>query len=195
MKTTKYIVAAFSLILGLSSCYDLDVAPYDKVAQGNYWKTEADAKSGVMGVYAQLKNNGAYGYMPLFDTYSDIAQGPGGPVEQGTYNGAYDFLVQNWQDTYDGIQRANTVIKNVSGMAIDETVKNRILGEARFLRALYYFHLADFFGGVPVYDESWEVSESFNEMLLPRSSREEVWAFIIKDLTFAVTNLPLKGCV
>lgn len=57
---------------------------------------------------------------------------PGGPVEQGTYNGAYDFLVQNWQDTYDGIQRANTVIKNVSGMAIDETVKNRILGEARF---------------------------------------------------------------
>ena len=52
--------------------------------------------------------------MPLFDTYSDIAQGPGGPVEQGTYNGAYDFLVQNWQDTYDGIQRANTVIKNVS---------------------------------------------------------------------------------
>ena len=53
MKTTKYIVAAFSLILGLSSCYDLDVAPYDKVAQGNYWKTEADAKSGVMGVYAR----------------------------------------------------------------------------------------------------------------------------------------------
>ena len=52
MKTTKYIVAAFSLILGLSSCYDLDVAPYDKVAQGNYWKTEADAKSGVMGVYS-----------------------------------------------------------------------------------------------------------------------------------------------
>ena len=39
MKTTKYIIAAFSLILGLSSCYDLDVAPYDKVAQGNYWKT------------------------------------------------------------------------------------------------------------------------------------------------------------
>ena len=92
MKTTKYIVAAFSLILGLSSCYDLDVAPYDKVAQGNYWKTEADAKSGVMGVYAQLKNNGAYGYMPLFDTYSDIAQGPGGPVEKGLITVPMIFL-------------------------------------------------------------------------------------------------------
>ena len=192
MKTTGYIATILLIVLGLSGCYDLDVAPYDKVAQGNYWKTEADAKSGVMGVYAQLKSNGAYGYMPLFDTYSDIAHGPGGPVEQGTYNGAYDFLVQNWKDTYDGVQRANTVIKNVSGMPIDEKVKNNVLGEAHFLRALYYFHLADLFGGVPIYDESWEVSESFNEMLLPRNSREEVWQFIIKDLTLAIANLPLK---
>lgn len=69
-------------------------------------------------------------------------------------------------------------------MSIDDQVKNNVLGEAHFLRALYYFHLADFFGGVPIYDESWEVSESFNEMLLPRNSREEVWNFIIKDLTF-----------
>lgn len=76
-------------------------------------------------------------------------------------------------------------------MAIDETVKNRILGEARFLRHCI-ISIWQTFSGVPVYDESWEVSESFNEMLLPRSSREEVWAFIIKDLTFAVTNLPLK---
>lgn len=73
-ENNKIYCCSIFLILGLSSCYDLDVAPYDKVAQGNYWKTEADAKSGVMGVYAQLKNNGAYGYMPLFDTYSDIAQ-------------------------------------------------------------------------------------------------------------------------
>ena len=192
MKTIRYVIATISFVLGLSGCYDLDVAPYDKVAQGNYWKTAADAKSGLMGVYAQLKSMGAYGYMPLFDTYSDIAQGPGGPVEQGTYNGTYDFLVKNWQDTYDGIQRANTVIKNVSIMTLNETEKNNILGEAHFLRALYCFHLADFFGGVPIYDESWDVSESFNEMLLPRKSRDEVWDFIIKDLTFAITNLPIK---
>lgn len=92
MKTVNYIMVAVVVTLGFSGCYDLDVAPYDKVAQNNYWKTEADAKSGVMGVYAQLKDYGAYGYMPLFDTYSDIGHGPGGPVEQGTYNGAYDFL-------------------------------------------------------------------------------------------------------
>ncbi|MCS2676216.1 RagB/SusD family nutrient uptake outer membrane protein [Bacteroides ovatus] len=77
MKTVNYIMVAVVVTLGFSGCYDLDVAPYDKVAQNNYWKTEADAKSGVMGVYAQLKDYGAYGYMPLFDTYSDIGHGSG----------------------------------------------------------------------------------------------------------------------
>ena len=45
MKTVNYIMVAVAVTLGFSSCYDLDVAPYDKVAQNNYWKTEADAKS------------------------------------------------------------------------------------------------------------------------------------------------------
>ena len=191
MKNLKYIGAILA-VLNLSSCYKLDVAPYDTIAQGNFWKTETDAKSAAMGVYAQLKNMGAFGYMPLWDTYSDIALGPGGPVEQGTYNGTYDFLVTNWKDTYDGINRANTVIKNVSTMDIDATVKSNVLGEARFLRALYYFHLVDFFGAVPIYDESWDVAERFNEMLLPRNSTEEVWNFIITDLTFAIDNLPVS---
>ena len=45
MKTVNYIMVAVVVTLGFSGCYDLDVAPYDKVAQNNYWKTEADAKS------------------------------------------------------------------------------------------------------------------------------------------------------
>ena len=92
MKTTKYIVAAFSLILGLSSCYDLDVAPYDKVAQGNYWKTEADAKSGVMGVYAQLKNNGAYGYMPLLILILILLRGLAARLSKGLITVPMIFL-------------------------------------------------------------------------------------------------------
>ncbi|RZM20859.1 MAG: RagB/SusD family nutrient uptake outer membrane protein, partial [Pedobacter sp.] len=191
MKKIKYIGIAITL-LSLGSCYKLDVAPYDTIAQGNFWKTEADAKSATMGVYAQLKNMGSFGYMPLLDTYSDIALGPGSPIEQGTYTATEAFLVANWKDTFDGVNRSNTVIKNVSAMSIDETVKANILGEARFLRALYYFHLVDFFGGVPIYDESWDVAERFGEMLLPRNSAEEVWNFIIADLTFAIDNLPLN---
>ncbi len=192
MKNLKYIGFIVILTIGLNSCYDLDVAPYDTTAQGNFWKTEADAKDAIMGVYTQMKDQGSYGYMPLWDTFSDVSIGPGSPVEQGTYTGTYDFLVNNWKNTYDGVHRSNTVIKNVTGMSIDPTIKSNILGEAHFLRALYYFHLVDFFGGVPIYDESWDVAESFNKMLLPRNSADEVWDFIIADLTMAIDNLPEK---
>ena len=172
-------------------CLSLDTAPYDSVAQGNFWKTEDDAKRAIMGVYAQMKDMGSFGYMPLWDTYSDIGHGPGSPLEVGTYTAKEDFLVSNWTDTWDGVHRANTVLKNVAGMAIDASVKDAVLGEAHFMRALYYFHLVDFFGSVPLYDESWDITEKFMEMLLPRSSAAQCWKFIEDDLTAAIELLPV----
>jgi tetratricopeptide (TPR) repeat protein len=190
MKKLRLIII-IALTATLNSCYDFDVAPYDTVAQGNFWKTEEDAKASIMSVYAQMKDMGAFGYMPLWDTYSDISHGPGGPVELGTLTADYSFLVSNWKHTYEGVHRANNVIKNVQSMTINDSVKSMIMGEAYFLRALYYFHLVDFFGGVPLYDETWDVAESFNKMNLPRSNPETVWAFIISDLSKAANNLPV----
>lgn len=189
----KKIISIPALLLAVlfTSCFDLDTAPYDSIAQGNFWKTEADAKRAIMGVYAQLKDQGAYGYMPLWDTYSDIGHGPGSALENGTYTANEGFLVTTWKSTWDGVHRANTVIKNVSAMNIDPEVRKRVLGEAYFLRALYYFHLVDFFGSVPLYDESWDVAEKFMDMLLPRSSAEACWTFIEEDCGRAIANLPV----
>lgn len=191
MKKHNIISILFAGVV-MAACVDLNTAPYDSIAQGNFWKTEEDAKKAIMGVYAQLKDQGAFGYMPLWDTYSDIAHGPGSALEIGTYTANEDFIVSNWKDSWDGVHRANTVIKNVSGMQIDQTVKNNILGEAYFLRALYYFHLVDFFGSVPLYDESWDVSESFMDMLLPRDTPEDCWNFIKEDCRKAIGLLPLE---
>lgn len=191
MKRRTLIWLLCSLPLA-GGCFSLDTAPYKSVAQGNFWKTEDDARKAVMGVYAQLKDMGAYGYMPLWDTYSDIGHGPGSGLETGKYTAKEDFLVSNWQDSWDGIQRANTVLKNVAAMSLDESVKLPILGEARFLRALYYFHLVDFFGSVPLYDESWDVTEKYMDMLLPRSTAEQCWKFITDDLTIAAEQLPVS---
>lgn len=188
----KNISLTILMVLALPSCIDLNTSPYDSIAQGNFWKTEEDATKAVMGVYAQLKAQGAFGYMPLWDTYSDIGHGPGSALEVGTYTANEDFLVQNWRDTWEGVNRANTVIKNVSGMEMDSGVKESILGEAYFLRALYYFHLVDFFGSIPIYDESWDVSEKFMSMLLPRNTAEECWNFIKDDCTRAIKMLPLS---
>ena len=49
-----------------------------------------------------------------------------------------------WVNCYAGISRANAAINNIPNITMDETLKNRFIGEARFLRALYYFNLVRF---------------------------------------------------
>ena len=60
------------------------------------------------------------------------------------------------------------------------------MGEAHFLRALVYFHLMDYFGGLPLYDESVDLEKDFNNLMNPRSSVEDTRAFIVKDLEKAL---------
>ena len=186
------ILSVMVSLVVVTSCISLDTAPYDSVAQGNYWKTEDDAKSAMMGVYAQMKDMGSFGYMPLWDTYSDIGHGPGSGLENGNYTAKEDFLVQNWQHTWDGVHRTNTVIRNVKTMQISQEVKDKVVGEAYFMRALYYFHLVDFFGSVPWYDESWDITTSFMNMNLPRETAQESWQHIVDDCTKAIALLPVK---
>src|SRR5690606_19763482 len=55
-----------------------------------------------------------------------------------------------WTGYFRGVFRANQAIENISAIEMDESVKNRLLGEARFLRAYFYFFLVRTYGGVPI---------------------------------------------
>ena len=70
---------------------------------------------------------------------------------------------------------------------MDETLKNRLLAETHFLRALYYFSLVRLYGGVPLHTEPVETVEQARK---PRASADEVYAVIIDDLKFAENYLP-----
>src|SRR5690606_25535653 len=59
-----------------------------------------------------------------------------------------------WQTCYEGVFRSNIVLQVLPDMEIDQSKKNRILGEAHFLRALYYWHLSTVFGEVPLIKEA-----------------------------------------
>ena len=56
----KYIMPFLAALLALTSCYDLDRAPYDQLSSSTFWQTEDQCKSGLMGVYASLKNTDLY---------------------------------------------------------------------------------------------------------------------------------------
>jgi len=96
---------------------------------------------------------------------------------------------QYWQHNYQGIGRANFVIANEANITgVSDTEKSQRLGEARFLRALYYFNLITKYEKIPM-PLDLEVVDGG----LPLSSATEVYAEIVTDLQIASADLPAKG--
>ena len=184
------------LLINLSGCNDLDTAPYDRISSETFWKTPEHAKQGIMGAYASLRAIDGFGKRYYFDNVGGLGLAW---LESAYYNSMIgtatdrtSYIGNYWRFMYDGVQRANLVIRRVPDMTIDEAIKKPIVAEARFLRALHYAELLDVFGGVPLYDESIDLNADFNNLMNPRSTPEEVRAFILKDLTAAIADLPVK---
>lgn len=191
----KYML--FIAVAGLlSSCYDLNQYPHDQLSSGTFWQTEEHAHQGMVGMYSVLRNENAFGAYYNIDALSEIAmdynnwQYP--TLIKGTYNAETGIVRSKWQTCYDGIYRANLLLQNIDNVDISDEQKAVYRGEAKFMRALFYFHLLDFYGGVPLYDETTIVSNEFMDMKKPRSTVEETRAFILQDLDEAANVLPVS---
>ena len=193
MKKYIIILTIISATL-LAGCQDfLKEAPVDRFVGDNFYKSTADAEAGVYGVYQILYNIYRRNILLLNDLPADDHKnGIGMPnqflvdLEFLRHTAENTFVRDNWRNHYSGIQRANTVIANISKMSIPEVTKKRLIAEASFLRALYYFNLVRFHGDVPL---SLGI-ESIQDALIPRTPKADVYAQIIKDLKLAETDLP-----
>jgi len=195
-KIYKLIPIVFIAII-LSGCYELDRYPQDKLSSGTFWQTDEQAKEGIVACYDALRQKYAFGVSFGTDCISDIGTGYDEvghwDISRGTWLNTTSYATARWQHSYEGIRRANTVIQNLQeSSTISDEVKTEIIGEARFLRALFYFHLLNHFGGVPVYDETIDYNSDYMNLTYPRSSEEEVRNFILDDLTDAVNRLPVE---
>ena len=104
------------------------------------------------------------------------------------------FIFNNiWIGHYSGILNANKAIDILGKSSLEATTKNRLMGEARFLRGLYYFNLVRFFGGVPKIITAPLATESNSDVLNTRASAADIYKVIIDDFQFGVDNLPLVG--
>ncbi|WP_294591180.1 RagB/SusD family nutrient uptake outer membrane protein [uncultured Bacteroides sp.] len=187
----KYILLLLAAGI-MSSCYDLEQYPHDKLNSGTFWQTEDHAHQAIIGVYAQMRQNDVFGTYFWQDGLGDIAYGMNEGTIEGRYTDREGIVANKWQKTYEGIVRANIVLQNIDRVNMSDGLKTRYKGEARFMRALYYFHLMDFYGGVPLYDETTVVSDEFMNMKKPRSTTEETRKFILDDLQAAIDVLPVK---
>ncbi|MFT6881488.1 MAG: hypothetical protein ACI83W_000511 [Marinoscillum sp.] len=197
---TYNIQRVLFLVLVISvtpSCEDLlKEEPLTQLDAEAFYRNEDDALAALTAAYAQLKSgNGYYRQLWLSNLIaaSDIGSSSDnhGDFIRGNIVNTSRNLPTAWEDIYIAIRDANNVIANVPNIgAIGDTLKNRIVGEARFLRALHYFNLVRTFGEVPLRTEPIRVGQTEG---LPVSKITEVYQVIIDDLEFAAANCWDKG--
>lgn len=196
MKAT-YIFASV-LTLSLTACQDkfLELAPVSQANTASFYKTQADMLIALNGAYGALQFGGQYGQNYVFAEIPSDDTRPvlsGSVTDQDEFDKFYlrttnPFLLTRWSDGYRGIYRTNSVIGRLPGVTMDETLKKRIAGEAKFLRALMYFNLVRTFGGVPLV--LTEITDPLQGYEYGRASVAEVYAQITVDLTEAEVALP-----
>jgi hypothetical protein len=180
------------MIFGLAfitfGCEDiLQEEPLNQIGTEFFYKNETDALNALTAAYAQLKsNNGYYRQQFLSNLYAASDQGASswqhGEFRTGTITSTNPMLVNTWKEIYVAIKDANNVIFNVPTIQnMDPELRDRIVGEARFLRALHYFNLVRCFGEVPLRT----VPVKPKEPGLPKSPIQDIYEVIINDLQFA----------
>jgi hypothetical protein len=139
-----YLYLLTSITLTAGSCNFLDVTPEHQLAPENYFNTEAELLRGLVGVYDVLGSTNTYGNYMLGRMGLDADQGFYSRNELtgvAVYD-AYptDILIRDvWRTFYDGINRANFLLENIDKPDIAENRRDVIKGEAKFLRAFYYY--------------------------------------------------------
>lgn len=183
------------LILALSlltmSCEDiLTEEPVSFLTPGTFPANEKDAVAATNAAYSRLYSSIISFYYAF--TPSDIAYQGRHNMRPVSYfvnlNSLNGDAVVMWQKNYEGITRANTVIELVPNVDMNRELRDRLVAEAKFLRAFYYFELVRVYGGVPIIDR---ILSGPDELIgVTRNTVDEVYTLIVQDLTDAVASLP-----
>ncbi|WPP51799.1 RagB/SusD family nutrient uptake outer membrane protein [Catalinimonas niigatensis] len=196
----KNIYLSLFLFIGVSflaSCTEefLKESPEDRFVIDNFYSSKTDAEAAVAAVYQQLYDIYERHIFILNALPTDDEKNGLGMPNQFLQNLEYlrhtsenQFTREMWERNYSGIARANTAIQNIPNINMDETLRNRLVAEAKFLRALYYFNLVRFYGDVPIILQL----ETVEDAMGARNPAAEVYEQIILDLMDAETSLPIS---
>ncbi len=201
----KLILTLLLPLLFISCSEDFTVlGPISERNVVNYYKTQSDFEVAINGAFDALQSNGTFGvkYVLFMEMRADnTANGGGATGLAETLEDIDTFgeiptaseLNDSWIASYDGIARVNTIISRIDDVTFtSDDVKNRIKGEAHFIRSMLYYHLAVIFGNVPLVTAEVTAPQNMN---LNQVSADQVFAQIATDLTAAEGLLPTTGRV
>ena len=199
MKHQLYFILSAVILVAMPSCSDfLEEDPKDQVFAENYFQTENDAIGAVNSIYAILNSISSPPFGGAYHNVYWIAAGLTSDEMENRFVGVVDYdqmetfthtpvnptTYHFWKSAYKGISNANFAIEGIPNIEMEESLVNRYLGEARFLRGMLYFDLVRMFGKVPL------ILETNPPIRPPRDAVSAIYDAILEDLDFAATWLP-----
>ena len=200
-KNRFYITALLSIAIFLGACNKDLLYPIPKsiLTTANAFNTAKDLNLAVLGIYSGYQDRLPHDYelmdAPSDDMYAEyFATAPGlAEIDLLNVNPDNPRLNAFWKDSYNGIFRANSVLANIDKPTdYSPSQKEQLTGEAKFMRALFYFDLVRIFGGVPAVNNVLNVSDARQ---FPRASEEDIYNLIITDLKDAAAILPAPSAI
>jgi len=190
---TTFAVIGF-LLLTVACENNLEEVPLSFLEESNSFNSAADATSAINGVYDRLTAQYGMTMINLADLNSDQTEvrednASGSEIHKNLFNSGTGLFDGFYTACYITIDRANRVIANVPGITMEAGLRDQILGEAKFIRALTYFNLVRAFGEVPLVTG---ISNDVVNVSIARSPVNQVYQQIVQDLLDAEMVLPVS---
>lgn len=194
-KYKMYFIATLLLLAACKKSF-IDLTPPTGLPPANFYKTEADIKSAVTGLYSSLRTvyNNYYllNEMPSDNTqtYSESEAGIG-IWDKMTWNAGNTEVSATWNNHYNTIAQCNIVLEKINDISFSNPVsKSQNIAEAKFIRALMYFNMVRYFGDVPLVLKV--INNDAEANAYTRNPAAKVYAQIEKDLTEAEPGVPIS---
>lgn len=188
-----------SLLLVCSACQDdfLALSPISSADVDKFYKTPADFQTAILGAYSTLQTGGMYGNWFLFseersdnteqEDYAGTTQ-VYGDFDTFTLLSTNSFISDAWNAHYRLINQCNTILERIQSITFpDAALKDQLIGEAKFLRALSYFNLVRVYGDVPLVLTPISGAEAYQ---ISRSPLADIYPQIEGDFSDAASKLP-----
>lgn len=193
----KVLLGMLLAIVSFMACNKkLDVLDENNPTSESYFKTAIELQNGVNAIYSSLRSAQLVGREWFFthDMRGGECASGGAQLEapradllsQPSPSPSNSVMSDVWTGSYRMINRANLVLNKAGGVTDNIALRDRLIGEAKFLRAWAYFELVSQWGDVPLYTEPISTATGFKG----KSPAADIYALIIADLTDASAKLP-----
>lgn len=198
-KSNIYLYVCFLFAAVSCSKKFIDLNPVSNASVADFYKSADDARVGLNGVYSNLQLGGISTNNYVFGEISSDNTQPvfsGTVTDQDEFDRFYirttnPFISGRWNDCYKGIAAANLFLERIDPIQMTDTLKQRYIAEAKFIRGYLYFELVRAFGDVPLVTKT--LISSLNDAYdFGRNPAAEVYTQVEKDLTEAEAVLPVS---